>query len=1045
MALLVSAAALLLASLPVVQASHVLYATLDWTPGGGTLVFFELTLGLRVSRFNHNFGTMRIGDTVQGIGSLEFGDMRLVPVILQVELVDFEADWFKGTFKTSHSYTEVGGAFTAKYSSCCWYGFLVDNSLYPFLISTKVNLARRGLAFNTPPTVAINIPVPVVFHAGVANETFLIRALDADRDTISFRFATPEEMGHPLARQPQGLTLDEGTGLLTWSAPAVTTYLGKYLNVLIVIQDSRQTMTQVAFVMKVQPPEFAYCRGCVSFGVVRDLDRCRNSGDCAMCSGGCNTNQPPIFIAPTPTEPLCHVAGQPNYFTMAAIDDDLNDLVNIVGINLPAGVQTVQAKPFDNPTSLQVQWIPPPELEGSDTEMCFIAYDASRRSTAVRCVVLSVPLGRICEQLKFAVQPRAVMVAGQDALPAPKVSVHSVVSGNSLISTSTRNVTLQLSQCGTIRGSLLLLGDSEAVIQKGVAVFSRLRITKMTTPKSDCSYFQLRAEAAGAWAALSEPFQVLAGTPARVRLVDFPYTARLGAVAGVPWPPISAILLDDFENLVATVRNSTHFTTSTANLRLHRVESGLTDVSERVMGDRNASIELGQFVFANLRVNVAEVYRLEVACSPLKSGFSDDFTLKAGSATKLEFTQQPVTLAMAGLGLGHIVITVRDYYGNHVLSAEPLISLRLKGKGVGSRQPPLFGDTSFAAVRGRAEPSLFVTRAGVGFKLEAISAGLGIGVSSEFSVVPQQSIVGSPFRLRFKQQPFSAVTAGELIGIAVIQAEDRYGNLDRNYSSATACALVHGATAEQLVTSPLDGTVVQADTGQAIFLNVTVQDARKHLILVAIPTPPLGVSQVGFSHLIQVAAATPALLSFAVHPPSLSVAGKVLSRTPVVQIQDRFGNFVSGASEPIALALVRSHKSSFDGEETQPYLQGQSYRTATEGQAEFADLSIWLAAQYQFYAWSQRLQSTWSTPVIIVHAELRRIAFVYPTSTPVLAVAGIPIFPSVRLQMLDGWGNLVVSPIKDALTLTVDDPAFGAVLQVLSPFYPLRCSTCVDP
>jgi hypothetical protein len=272
--MLVPAVAFLLASFPVVQASHVLYATLDWTPGGGTLVFFELTLGLRVSRFNHNFGSMRIGDTIESIGSVEFGDMQLVPVILQVELVDFEGDWFKGTFKTSHSYTEVGGAFTARYTSCCWYGFLVDNALYPFLVSTKVNLARRGLALNTPPTVAINVPVPVVFHAGVANETFLIRASDADRDQISFRFATPEEMGHPLARQPNGLTLDQGTGLLTWSAPAVTTYLGKYLNVMIAIQDSRGAETQVAFVLKVQPPDFSYCRGCVSFGVVRCVCAC---------------------------------------------------------------------------------------------------------------------------------------------------------------------------------------------------------------------------------------------------------------------------------------------------------------------------------------------------------------------------------------------------------------------------------------------------------------------------------------------------------------------------------------------------------------------------------------------------------------------------------------------------------------------------------------------------------------------------------------------------------------------------------------------------
>jgi hypothetical protein len=395
---------------------------------------------------------------------------------------------------------------------------------------------------------------------------------------------------------------------------------------------------------------------------------------------------------------------------------------------------------------------------------------------------------------------------------------------------------------------------------------------------------------------------------------------------------------------------------------------------------------------------------------------------------------------MAGLGLGHIVIAVSDYYDNRVSTASPIISLRLKGKGVSGRQAGLFGDTELIAVNGIAEPNLYATRVGVGLKLEASSPGLGIGVSDEFNITPQPSTAGfGPFRLRFKQQPVSELTAGDLIGIAVVQAEDGYGNLDMNYSSTTACAFVHGDTADQLVTSPLDRTVVSADRGQALFLNVTVERSREALVLVAIPTPPLGVSQVAFSRIIRVAASSPALLSFAVHPPSLSVAGRVLSRTPVVQVQDRFGNFVSNAIEPIALALVRAHQSSVDSEQTQPYLQGQSYRTTVQGQSEFADLSIWLAAQYQFYAWSQRLISTWSTPVVIVHAELRHIEFVYPTSTPVLSVAGIPIFPSVRLQMLDVWGNLVVSPIKGAVTLSVQDPANIAVLQVFPPSSPLCC------
>lgn len=202
---------------------------------------------------------------------------------------------------------------------------------------------------------------------------------------------------------------------------------------------------------------------------------------------------------------------------------------------------------------------------------------------------------------------------------------------------------------------------------------------------------------------------------------------------------------------------------------------------------------------------------------------------------------------------------------------------------------------------------------------------------------------------------------------------------------------------------------------------------------------------------------------FVVEPPSFAVAGKRLTRAPVVevrdkfcmpehatkhkskhmsahmsqhveahvqaQVRDKFGNFVRDASDSIALALVRRYERT-DGGKAEPYLQGQAYRKAMHGRATFADLSIWTTAEFMFYAWSQRLNSVFSTDIVIVHAEMRELRFIYPTSTPIMSVAGIAIFPAVHIRLYDVWGNLVTGELKKSITIQLDKETAGsAVLE----------------
>ena len=106
-----------------------------------------------MSRFNTEYGNMKLQDRVEQIGTLNFGDAQYVPIVLTVDVIDHELDWFKGYFVTSHSYKEVGETYVASYESCCRHKFLSENAYHPFLIAATVNIPSLSIEPNSPPTV----------------------------------------------------------------------------------------------------------------------------------------------------------------------------------------------------------------------------------------------------------------------------------------------------------------------------------------------------------------------------------------------------------------------------------------------------------------------------------------------------------------------------------------------------------------------------------------------------------------------------------------------------------------------------------------------------------------------------------------------------------------------------------------------------------------------------------------------------------------------------------------------------------------------------
>lgn len=77
---------------------------------------------------------------------------------------------------------------------------------------------------------------------------------------------------------------------------------------------------------------------------------------------------------------------------------------------------------------------------------------------------------------------------------------------------------VQLSSCGTTAGDGLLIGTSNIDFDRGAAIFTDISVTLATHPDAGCTHFQFRAEAPGAWAALSRQFEVLPAAPAQLQV-----------------------------------------------------------------------------------------------------------------------------------------------------------------------------------------------------------------------------------------------------------------------------------------------------------------------------------------------------------------------------------------------------------------------------------------------------------------------------------------------------------------------------------------------
>ena len=579
------------------------------------------------------------------------------------------------------------------------------------------------------------------------------------------------------------------------------------------------------------------------------------------------------------------------------------------------------------------------------------------------------------ETLVFQQQPTNTS-AGATMNPAVTVRVEDI-NGN-VVPSAAGAINLTLVGGSGLEGTLTITP------QNGVATFNDLSVS------APGSGYTLLATSPSVPPAVSAPFVITPGvssTPVKLAFLQQPSNALTKATIA---PAVTVVIEDGTGNPV---------TNSTNPVTLALTGGG------GLAGTLTATPQNGIATFSNLSVGTAGTYTLTATSPSLTSATSANFVITAlgGSAppppVKLAFLQQP-TNALTGATIAPAVtVVVQDNNGNTVSTAVNPVTLTLVG-GTG-----LLGTLSVVPNNGIATfNNLSVSKTGT-FTLAATSTSLVPAASAGFTISAPGGGAPVPAKLAFLQQPSNA-TAGVAIAPAVTVAiEDSNGNTVTAATNPVTIALTTG--------SGLTGTLTATpQNGVATFSGLSVSNAGSYtLSATSAGLTPATSSAFTISTAGGGTPPPPVATKLAfVQQPTNASTGATITPAVTVAVQDRNGNTVTTATNPVTLALGGGTG-----------LGGTLTATPQNGIATFSNLSVSSAGTFTLAATSAGLTPATSSSFTITTAGggtsiPTQLAF---SQQPSNASTGATIAPAVTVVVKDSSGNPVtgaLNPVTIALT-----------------------------
>jgi hypothetical protein len=537
---------------------------------------------------------------------------------------------------------------------------------------------------------------------------------------------------------------------------------------------------------------------------------------------------------------------------------------------------------------------------------------------------------------------------------SPSITVYIEDAARNLVTTATSNVTLSVaSGPGTISGTVTVAASG------GIATFSSI---KFDTEGA----YTLTATSGSLTTATSTSFTISAAASTKLAFSTQPSNVAAGAAVT---PAIVVDVEDQFGNIVTTDNSSVTLSVNTGPGTL----SGTVTVTA----------SNGIATFSNVELNTAGSYTLAAKDGSLTSATSNSFTVSSAAATKLAFSVQPSNVT-AGVAVSpSIVVDVENSSGNLVTTDSSNVTLSI-GSGPGA----LSGTVTVAASGGVATFNNIKLDTAGNYTLTASDGSLTSATSNSFTVS-----AAAASKLVYATQP-SNVTAGVADSPSiVVDVEDQFGNVVTGNSSTVTLAVASGPGA-------LSGTVsVAASAGVATFSNVKLDTAGNYTL-----TASDGTLTSATSSSFTVSAAAASKLAYAVQPSNVT-AGVAESPSIVVDVEDQFGNIVTGNSSTVTLAVASGPGA----------LSGTVSVAASAGVATFSNIKLDTAGNYTLGASDGTLTSATSNSFTVSPAAASKLVYAVQPSN---VTAGVVDSPSIVVDVEDQFGNIVTSNTSN-VTLSV--------------------------
>jgi hypothetical protein len=597
-------------------------------------------------------------------------------------------------------------------------------------------------------------------------------------------------------------------------------------------------------------------------------------------------------------------------------------------------------------------------------------------------------------QLAFIVQPSQVTV-GANINPAVKVAAQDAF-GNT-VTTFSNNIAVSISTDPV--GGTNLGGTTTKAAISGIATFSTLDLDQAG------SGFALRAQATGLTDGFSSLFNVIPNTATQL---FFNVQPPSNTTAGNVMATFSVEARDASGQPVPAY---------TGDVTIAITPNTGPPGANFAAGTTTRTASSGVATFDDIEIDIAASnYKLTATgTGGVTSTDSKFFAINPDVATSLVYAVQPSNATATATITPQIEVKAMDNFGNTATGFTDNVQMTISDANASGGT--LSGTATKAAVAGIATFSdLSIDLAQTGHTLDATDiggAGAGSVTSNSFDIT-----VSTSNHLVFGTQP-TAATAGVAITPFTVEARDASNSLLAGFNGNVTVSITSGTGTAG---ATLTGTkTVAASGGIATFSGLSIDKSGVNYQLSAVASGFAGTTSSTFT----ITSAAAAKVVFRQQPSSPTNAGVAISPAMTVELQDAFGNKVTGTAANVTLSIsVNAGGGTLSGTTTQAINTGTA-------QATFPDISIDASGTgYRLQASSAGLSSDVSQAFTIAAGAADHLVF---TVSPNSAVAGVAISPAVRVSALDALGNVANFNNDVTVSITPNTGTPGAVLSGTIP------------